>query len=696
MTFPSRAAIAAYLQPMLRSFGPTTPAGAKLGAWLQQNQATLGLDLARLRCLPAPSAGQRITVAGNSDAASAEDWRRIAAALRHAVPDPSVPAAAPIDDTGAANLAYLAASLGLDAVETAVLRFVFELDRNKSLEWLCDSILETRAIDALGLIGCAIGQEPTAVWNALSDGALGRLKLVQMSCDNSGIVSYYLTRRVHTALMPPNRSPADVERQLIGLPLTPQLRSGDFDHVARERDFLLRLLSRAVEGGRSGVNILLHGNPGTGKTEFIKTLAAELGFDLFSVGECDAWGGEPDRGERLDALQLADILAARRQRPTLLMFDEMQDLLQRSADERGDGQRIAGSKIFMNRLLERNRVPVLWATNGFWDFDPAFIRRMSYVLEMKPLPRAARSRMLANAATARGIVIDAAEAERLVRRFRVAPALLGGAVEAAALAGCRSEDVAFVAEALARAVEDHRPAKAETAVAFRPELANASQDLAVIEQALTAHALTAPGAPRDVSLMLYGPPGTGKSAYLRHLAAAMGLEPLHRRASDLQSKWIGDTEKRLAAAFAEAREDNRFLIIDEAEPFLWGRSTESRSWEVSIVDELLQQMEEHSLPFGCTTNLPEAIDNAAIRRFTLKLKFDFLTAAQAEAAYRHFFERPAPRGLRNLLGLTPSDFAAVLKRCRLLGAMATDDAALLAMLEEEVAAKNLAPRRIGF
>jgi SpoVK/Ycf46/Vps4 family AAA+-type ATPase len=450
-----------------------------------------------------------------------------------------------------------------------------------------------------------------------------------------------------------------------------------------------RLLGNAVTQGRPGVNILFYGLPGTGKTEFCKTIAADLELDLFGVGEADEWGGEPVRNERLEALQLADRLAERRGR-TLLLFDEMQDLLQSEETGTSRRRRNTGSKIFMNRLLEQNRVPILWTSNDIGAFDPAFIRRMSYVLEMKPLPLAARARMVAVTARRNGIEIDEARAGAFARRYRVAPGIVSGAIASAALAGGGADEVTFAADALARAAEDRVPAAVAAAGSFLAELTNADLDLAAVTRRLAS-----PNAGRDFSLVLYGPPGTGKSAFARHLAEAIDFEPLYRRASDLLSPWVGVTERKLAETFAEAKADRRFLIIDEAEPFLWSRSAVSRSWEVSMVDEFLVQMENHDLPLACTTNLPDAVDAAALRRFTLKVKFDFMTPLQAARAYVHFFGRVAPLALGEITSLTPSDFAAVVKRCRLLGETGSD-AALLTLLENEAAAKQGVSRKIGF
>ena len=180
--------------------------------------------------------------------------------------------------------------------------------------------------------------------------------------------------------------------------------------------------------------------------------------------------------------------------------------------------------------------------------------------------------------------------------------------------------------------------------------------------------LARPGADRAVSFLLSGPPGSGKSAWVRHLAARMGLPVVQKRASDLLDPFVGGTERNIADAFAEARDTNAFLVFDEADSLLLDRADAVRSWEISQVNEMLTWMEQHTLPFACTTNLPDRLDRASLRRFLVKVRFDWLTQAQARLAFRRFFGLAAPAGLDGLRTLTPADFALVRRRAAMIGA----------------------------
>jgi SpoVK/Ycf46/Vps4 family AAA+-type ATPase len=94
-----------------------------------------------------------------------------------------------------------------------------------------------------------------------------------------------------------------------------------------------------------------------------------------------------------------------------------------------------------------------------------------------------------------------------------------------------------------------------------------------------------------------------------------------RRASDLVSKFVGETEQQMAAMFREAEAEKAVLLLDEADSFLQDRRHAQRTYEVTEVNEMLQGMERFAGIFICTTNLMDSIDQAALRRFTFKIQF---------------------------------------------------------------------------
>jgi transitional endoplasmic reticulum ATPase len=175
----------------------------------------------------------------------------------------------------------------------------------------------------------------------------------------------------------------------------------------------------------------------------------------------------------------------------------------------------------------------------------------------------------------------------------------------------------------------------------------------------------------------------------------MGLEVLQKRASDLLGPYVGQTEANIAAAFAEAAESGAFLIFDEADSLLGDRAGAVRSWEVSQVNEMLTWIEQHPLPFACTTNLPDRLDPASLRRFLVKLRLDWLTAAQARLAFRRFFAAEPPPGIDALRTLTPADFALVRRRAVLMDDGA-HPAGLLRLLAAECEGRPGSRPPIGF
>lgn len=158
--------------------------------------------------------------------------------------------------------------------------------------------------------------------------------------------------------------------------------------------------------------------------------------------------------------------------------------------------------------------------------------------------------------------------------------------------------------------------------------------------------------------------------------------------------FVGGSEKAIASAFSQARDEGAFLIFDEADSLLANRAFAARSWEVSQVNEMLTWMESHPLPFACTTNLADHLDPATRRRFTINAELRPLSAMQLGIAFRKFFEVGPPAALFDLEGLTPGDLAAIARRCCLLGEQ--DTSAILEALVDEAQTKENGGIRAGF
>ncbi|HEX4872391.1 MAG TPA: AAA family ATPase [Nevskiaceae bacterium] len=482
----------------------------------------------------------------------------------------------------------------------------------------------------------------------------------------------------------------DVRAALLGEPLAPQLDWEDYDHLRADRDLAASLVAQAASAQERGIHILLYGPPGTGKTEFCKTLAQRLSLKLYAVGQADDRGQEPSRDERVGAYRLSQKLLEN-QPDALLLFDEAEDLLRGDADPDLIGEhRGYGSRVFMHKLFEESRVPTLWTVNDPGALGPSVLRRMTYAIEMKVPPARVRERVWQRLLARERVEIAAEEIRRLAEDFDAPPAIAAGAVRSARLTRGGFDDIRRAVSSIAKVMRGSElPPRPQGAVRYDPALINADLDLEKLAGRLRGLASPA------FSLCLYGPPGTGKSAYVRWLAQELGLEVIQKRASDLLSKWVGENERNIANAFAEAREAGAFLVFDEADSLLGDRRQAHQGWEISQVNEMLTWMESHELPFACITNLMTHLDEAALRRFSFKLRFGFLTPDQRELAFRHFFGVAAPAGVRELDALTPGDYAVVHKRARLLGCL-DDSAELRRLLEAEMAVKPHQRREIGF
>jgi transitional endoplasmic reticulum ATPase len=373
-----------------------------------------------------------------------------------------------------------------------------------------------------------------------------------------------LSLLVQRLLSLPRFEPRKVSDLLLGEPARASLAWNDFEHLADLRDLAARIVAAAggLRGAASrGANLLFYGPPGTGKSEFAKTLGAHLGFSVQFCGETGEESAEPNRRERIAALLIANAVGAVARR-TIVVVDEADDLLAGLGEDDAFNRR--GSKVFMNRLVERAAAPTIWITNDVDRPGPAIIRRMSLALRFPKPTLSVRKTMVAAIAKSADFRLTKAALLELART-PAPPALIENAIFCAAYIRGSASDAQEILGASLRALGRREAPTESASIPFDPTLSSADVDLAQLADQV------ARSPARALSFCLSGPPGAGKSAYARHLAERLDLDVLEKRFSDLSSMWLGESEKRIAAAFEEASDLRAFLIIDEADSLLRDR-----------------------------------------------------------------------------------------------------------------------------
>ncbi len=150
---------------------------------------------------------------------------------------------------------------------------------------------------------------------------------------------------------------------------------------------------------------------------------------------------------------------------------------------------------------------------------------------------------------------------------------------------------------------------------------------------------------RGLRLLFSGLPGTGKTLAAEVMAHALHADLLVIDLAQLVSKWIGETEKNLAAAFDQAEGTGAVLFFDEADA-LFGKRTEVSDAHDRYANiesaYLLARLERFDGVAILATNLRGNLDKAFLRRFELALEFAEPGPAERAAIWRAQFPAGAP------------------------------------------------------
>ena len=590
------------------------------------------------------------------------------------------------------NLNLLQANLGLNSAERDILRFVAIMYNYEVISNACSLLGDLNNIQATKAISKILNLNFGDVQKAFrKDGAFAKTSIIRLDTNTHNLK--YKIDVINNNFMGDLFVKCESMDEIFESAVKPcsktNLNTKNYPHIKEDVKILLSFLKSAVSKKQKGVNVLLYGSAGTGKTELSKVIASELNLKLYEVAYDDG-DGYANEHQRIRSYCLAqNVLSAG---SNLLMYDEAEDIFNTNNDEKRQY-----GKAFINRSLETNELPTIWITNNIFDMDEAVVRRFNLAIEIGIPTEDVRAKIIKKYSEN---LIDNKLIKKLAKNDFIAPALISNASVVVSNLNTKDKNKAFerVINNTLKAqgyeeIRDYNP-RDDLPSSYDPNFVNSDCDLNELMQGIKIS--------KNARICLYGVPGTGKSAYAKFIAKSLKKPIIIKKGSDLLSMYLGETEKNIALAFKEAKDKKAVLVFDEVDSFLQDRGMATRSWEVTQVNEMLVQMESFDGIFIATTNLIDNLDKACLRRFDLKLEFGYLLPEQAQNLFKKEctllkvkFDENAAKKVSNLGLLTPGDFASVRRQAKFRPIKNGDD--FCYRLELEVALKNEAKSvKIGF
>jgi len=443
---------------------------------------------------------------------------------------------------------------------------------------------------------------------------------------------------------PPSRPPAVGAPQPANPPSAPRFELvarkhlptfedvGGMDALKQEmRDTVELVLAhpeRAAEYGITWNGLLLHGPPGVGKSFFARALAGELGMSLIPISTSDLVspiaGSSPKLVEDVFAFASAHM-------PCVLFFDELDAV----AEARGQANPDPSARDVLLQLLQsleehrdEFRLLVVAATNDIDALDPAVVRPGRFDRHVRiDLPDAAAREAIFATHLADRPVEKRLDLATLAKRTNGrTPAALAQACEVAAFAAFRQsigtdQTVRIGNEHLLRALEhgagEDRPTVEDwhwNRLILPERTRRELQQLQLLIQDPEQSGQLGVEPPSGV--LLTGPPGTGKTTVAKVLAAEARCSFYPVSAADVTSRWVGESEQKVARLFRRARDNAPSIVfIDEIDAI--GAARGQLGTYDRQLDQLLQEIDGMGprravLVIGAT-NRPGAIDPALLR-----------------------------------------------------------------------------------
>ncbi|MBI4688085.1 MAG: ATP-binding protein [Nitrospirae bacterium] len=534
----------------------------------------------------------------------------------------------------------------------------------------------------------------------LVKGKLLEIQLLTITRDDSGIEINDWCKNYLMGV-----SKKKIEHEFFSMENNVSLDISDFDLTGDELLVLSDLLR-----GKDRCNILLYGAPGTGKTSLAKVLARIYGKELLTVKIPE------DESDSQRILSVYATVNMAQKDDSVILVDEAEELLT-PCDPYRTFANLSPTKARINSFLDSHDKKIIWITNRIKGIDLSTMRRFSFSMEFNELTAKRRLTVLKYELKKKGFenFFTDKELSDLSRNYTVDAGSIANAMNT--LRPNKTQKKATVIRKIRAILESCEKVIKRKRV---NHIKNRSFEQYSLEGLGTSHNLCEiinilkqysevyekDNAAPSMALLLYGLPGTGKTEFVHYLGSCLEKEVILKRCSEIQSMWVGETEKNIADAFWEAHKSKDILFFDEADSFLFPRISAQHSWETSFTNELLSQLDNYAGIVVFATNNIDGLDHAALRRFKFKIEFQPLTADGNlrfyNAMLRHFVISEADLSLglinqiKGLINLTPGDFTVVKEQFLFADKTSLTHERLIEALRGESAHKKNFKAVVGF
>lgn len=587
------------------------------------------------------------------------------------------------------NLEVLAKHLMLSELDTEILIFFAVVNENPLFKTMARHMIGDEPSRLPAALSRFLGKpkEVSAISACLEQkSVLMNCGLLNFFADGDEDVFFHdLEEDIKALISVPELDPATFVEGVLGKPTSADLEIADFAANKDDIEMICQIISNALKNGEEGINILLFGPPGSGKTAMAASIAKHLDLSMFAVGEDEDQNLSHEENKTSSRHRLNKLFQAhsflKGNTKAILFFDELEDLLIKGTDssKKSDTE----SKIVVNRLLETNPVVTIWAGNDPDKFPESFRQRFSYVVYVGYQPMMTRKKVWEKRLEMKNMVLPPQDVVYLARHYSAPPRMIANAIKMASLTDNTVENIENFLKSSSKITNgDSEAIRATNSISekFDPELMNydGAKDNRL-------KAISGPS-PRPYSLLLRGKPGTGVKSLARYLAEGAIMNTAeHDMRSLIEPNPMAPPEAKIRYAFQAANDSKELLVISNIDALAIDAKSSSANWNESGLAEVFMECAyNHRGPMIASCyNTDIEIPGFVTAVFSHDIELKSLSEEQSGLAYKTYFGKEYS-GDSLPKNLVPADFSKVAKVLKRGLNGSTPEPEIIAMLKSQV------------